>query len=58
MNNKTASAAQGFVAALASALVASGAISGETVSVWQPVLVAAIAFAAAVGIHSMRPPKQ
>ena len=58
MNNKTASAAQGLVAALASALVASGAISGHTVSVWQPVLVAAIAFAAAIGIHSVRPPKQ
>jgi hypothetical protein len=56
--NKAASAAQGFVAALASALVASGVINHETVSVWQPVIVAAIAFAAAVGIHSVRPPKQ
>jgi len=56
--NKAASAAQGLVAALASALVASGVIDGETVSVWQPVIVAAIAFAAAIGIHSVRPPKQ
>jgi hypothetical protein len=52
--NKQASAAQALVAALATALVASGVISGQTVSVWQPVVAAGISFAAAVGIHSIR----
>jgi hypothetical protein len=52
--NKTASAAQALLAALATALVSSGVISGSTVSVWQPVAAAAISLAAALGIHSIR----
>ena len=52
--NRTASAAQALVAALATALVSSGVISGETVSVWQPVIAAGIALVAALGIHSIR----
>jgi len=53
MDKKT-SAAQALLAALATALVSSGVISGATVNVWQPVAAAAISLAAALGIHSIR----
>jgi hypothetical protein len=53
LDNKT-SAAQALLAALATALVSSGALSGSTVKVWQPVVAAGISLAAALGIHSIR----
>lgn len=49
------SAASGVVVALLSALVASGVLSNHTVAIWQPVVVAAIAFGATVGIRSAKP---
>jgi hypothetical protein len=52
--DKRTSAAQALLAALATALVSSGVISGETVSMWQPVVAAGIALVAALGIHSIR----
>lgn len=53
MSNKArVSAASGVVIALLSALVSSGVLSDQTVAVWQPVVVAVIAFAATVGVHS------
>ena len=56
MSNKArVSAASGVVIALLSALVASGVLSNHTVSIWQPVVVAAITFGATVGIRSARP---
>lgn len=54
MSKSTASALSGLVMAAASALVASGVLSNETVAIWQPVVVAAITFAATVGIRSAR----
>ena len=53
MSNKARiSAATGIVIALLSALVSSGVLTNSTVAVWQPVVVAVIAFAATVGVHS------
>ncbi|CAB4183293.1 hypothetical protein UFOVP1328_31 [uncultured Caudovirales phage] len=49
------SAASGVVVALLSALVASGVLSDHTVAVWQPVVVALLAFGATVGIRSAKP---
>lgn len=56
MSNKArVSAASGVLIALLSALVASGVLSNHTVSIWQPVVVAAIAFGATVGVRSAKP---
>lgn len=55
MTNKARiSAASGVVVALASALVSSGVLSNHTVSIWQPVLCAVLAFGATVGIRSAK----
>ena len=50
--------AQTLVAALTNALVAEHLVSAAHVSAWAPVASAAITIAAALGIHSLRTPKQ
>jgi multisubunit Na+/H+ antiporter MnhF subunit len=45
----------GLVIAALTALVSSGVISGKTVSVWQPVLAAVLAFVGTVAVRSARP---
>jgi hypothetical protein len=52
--DKRTSAAQALLAALATALVSSGVISGEVVAIWQPVVASVIVLVASLGIHSVR----
>lgn len=58
MSNKATSALSGLVVAIFTALVAFGVIGGEQASVIQGVVIAAVSFAATVGIRSALPPKQ
>lgn len=55
MSQKTISAVQGLAVAIISALVSFGVLGGDKASSIQAIVVAAITFGAAVGIHSARP---
>lgn len=55
MSQKTISAIQGLAVAIISALVSFGVLGGDKASSIQAIVVAAITFGAAVGIHSARP---
>jgi hypothetical protein len=56
MSQKTISAIQGIVVAVISALVTFGVLGGDQASAIQAVIVSGITLAAALGIHSVRPP--
>lgn len=58
MSKQMQSALTGLVVAIFSALVTFGVLGGEAASTIQGVVVAAIAFAATVGIRSALPPKK
>ena len=51
-------ALQGLVVALGAALVGSGALSGQTESLWQPVAVAVVTLIGCFGVRSLRKPRQ
>lgn len=57
MSKAQVSALSGLVVSVVTVLVSRGVITGETASDLQTVVLAAIAFAATVGIRSARPPK-
>lgn len=57
MSKQATSALSGLVVAIFTALVAFGVIGGEQASVVQGVILAAVSFAATVGIRSARAPK-
>lgn len=58
MSKKMQSALTGLVVAIFSALVSFGVLGGDEATTIQGVIVAAIAFGAAVGVRSALPPKE
>jgi hypothetical protein len=57
MSKQATSALSGLVVAIFTALVSFGVIGGDQATVVQGVVIAAVSFAATVGIHSARAPK-